>query len=232
MRRILHLDSSPKSGSFSRQGSALVLARLTALHPGAEVLRRDLGLAPPPHVDAAFDRAMRLEEAARSAEDRAALALSEVLIGELEATDAVVLGTPMHNYTVPSCLKAWIDHVLRPRRGFAFGPQGKVGLLADRPTFVVTAAGGAHGGPGEQPDFLTPYLRAAFGTLGIHDVHILSLQGTTRGGDPMAQVGPWLDRLIGQAAACPSNAATGGVVGSASVSSTGAAALPSRSRQT
>jgi FMN-dependent NADH-azoreductase len=49
------------------------------------------------------------------------------LIAELDAADAVVIGTPMHNYTLPSTLKAWIDHVVRVRRSFAITPDGKVG---------------------------------------------------------------------------------------------------------
>ncbi|MBN8892447.1 MAG: hypothetical protein ABT00_14685 [Bordetella sp. SCN 68-11] len=197
IRRILHLDCSPKPGSFSRRASALVMARLAVLHPEAEVLRRDLGLAPPPHVDAAFDMAMRMPAEARGPADHAALALSEVLIGEIEATDALVIGTPMHNYTVPSCLKAWLDHVVRPRRAFGFGPQGKFGLLVDRPGYIVTAAGGAHGGAGEQPDFLVPYLRAILATIGIRSVRVLSLQGTTRGGgDPMGEAAAWLDAVL------------------------------------
>lgn len=196
MRRILLIEASPRPEAFSRRAAALLLARLQALHPGAECLRRDLARTPPPPIDAAFDRAMRLPEAYRTAEDHAALAVSETLIGELEATDGLVIATPMHNYTVPAVLKCWIDQVVRPRRSFGFGPNGKYGLLADRPCFLVTAAGGQHG-PGAQPDFLVPYLRAVLGTIGIHTVDVLSLQGTTRGGtDPMAEAARWVEEKV------------------------------------
>ena len=47
---------------------------------------------------------------------------SEELIAELESSDFVVIGTPMHNFTVPSALKAWIDHVVRVRRTFTVTP--------------------------------------------------------------------------------------------------------------
>ena len=43
---------------------------------------------------------------------------SEELIQELESSDFVVIGTPVHNFTVPSALKAWIDHIVRIRRTF------------------------------------------------------------------------------------------------------------------
>lgn len=197
MRRILVVEASPRAESVSRRAAAVLLDRLRGLYPEAAFLRRDLAREPPPPIDAAFDRAMRLPETERSAADRAALAASEALIGELETTDGLVIATPMHNYTVPAALKTWIDQVVRPRRSFGFGPNGKFGLLADRPCFLITAAGGRHGGAGEQPDFLVPYLRAILGTIGIHDVQALPLQGTTRGGpDPMAEVAPWLDRVL------------------------------------
>ena len=55
---------------------------------------------------------------------------SEELIQELESSDIVVIGTPMHNFTVPSALKAWIDHIVRVRRTFKVTTEGKVGLAA------------------------------------------------------------------------------------------------------
>ena len=66
-------------------------------------------------------------------DDDPRFALSEYLIAELDAADIVVIGTPMNNFTVPSTLKAWIDHIVRIRRTFRSTPAGKVGLLRDRP---------------------------------------------------------------------------------------------------
>jgi Flavodoxin-like fold/Cupin len=60
---------------------------------------------------------------------KGALDLSEMLIQEVEAADVIVIGTPMHNLTVPSVLKAWIDRILRAGRTFKSTPAGKVGML-------------------------------------------------------------------------------------------------------
>ncbi|WP_244149820.1 NAD(P)H-dependent oxidoreductase [Xenorhabdus thuongxuanensis] len=68
-----------------------------------------------------------------------ALALSEVLINELDAADVVLLSLPLHNFAVPSVLKSWIDHVVRPDRTFRSTGIGKVGLLRDRPVCVLLA---------------------------------------------------------------------------------------------
>ena len=84
---------------------------------------------------------------------------SEELIHELENSDCVVIGTPMHNFTVPSALKAWIDHIVRVRRTFHVTREGKVGMLRDRPVFVAVSSGGRYSGEhAHQPDFLTSYL--------------------------------------------------------------------------
>ncbi|CAM2154948.1 FMN-dependent NADH:quinone oxidoreductase 4 [Pararobbsia alpina] len=109
---------------------------------------------------------------------------SERLICELESTDVLVINTPVHNFTVPASLKLWIDHVLRIGRTFVPTPDGKVGLMKDRPTIVIVGSGGFHVGErARQPDFLTPYVTHALGSIGIKDVRYIRLQGLVYGPD-------------------------------------------------
>jgi FMN-dependent NADH-azoreductase len=125
------------------------------------------------------------------------MALSEKLIQELESADFVVIGTPMHNFTVPSALKAWIDHVVRARRTFNVTPAGKLGLLHDRPVFVAISSGGRFSGErARQPDFLTPYLEAVLGIIGLHDLTFFSVQGTASGPDAVAQARARIDQAL------------------------------------
>ena len=57
-----------------------------------------------------------------------------------------------------------------------------LGLLRDRRVIVVASHGGYCGdAPAGQPDFLTPYLRTIFGTIGIREIHFLRLEGLSRG---------------------------------------------------
>lgn len=170
MKTLLVVECSPRlRQSVSRAASAGLVERLCQSNPDLRVVRRDVARDPPSLVDEAFIEAMQVPASARSPTQRAALAQSERLISELEDSDALVLSTPMHNFTVPAGLKAWIDQVLRVDRSFRRTPKGKVGLLANRPTYVVVAAGGALTGErAKQPDFLTPYLETVLNTLGIH----------------------------------------------------------------
>lgn len=125
------------------------------------------------------------------------MAHSEELVQELESSDFVVIGTPMHNLTVPSALKAWIDHVVRARRTFNITPAGKVGTLRDRPVFVAISSGGRFSGErARQPDFLTPYLTTILGTIGLHDLAFFSVQGTGSGPDAVAEARAQSDQAL------------------------------------
>jgi FMN-dependent NADH-azoreductase len=182
MHSIRYISCTPKNvGSISLHFAEEVLARLRQCHPQAAVQRRDLARNPPPFVDAGFCEAIL-----DPGEPAAAFEHSEALIQELEQAEAVVIATPMHNYSVPAVLKAWVDQVVRTHRSFASTPAGKVGKLHDHPVFIVIASGGwfsgaAPTGTPAQPDFLTPYLRAVLNTIGLHDIHILAVEGVSRG---------------------------------------------------
>lgn len=106
--------------------------------------------------------------------------MSEALIQEVEAADVLVIGTPMNNFTVPSVLKAWIDQILRMGRSMGVTAAGqKVGLLENKPVYVGIASGGVFTGDhAKQPDFLTPYLKAAFACVGMTSLQFLPLQAT------------------------------------------------------
>jgi FMN-dependent NADH-azoreductase len=175
---ILHIDCSPRPDSHSRKLSAAIIDKLLELMPDASISRRDLGAHPLAH--AAPDYATTLSSPATLAAPlKGSLDLSETLIGEVEDADAIVIGTPMHNLTVPSVLKAWIDQILRAGRTFKSTPGGKVGMLRDRPVFVGIASGGTFSGErGNQPDFLTPYLSVVLGSTGLKSIQFFSVQAT------------------------------------------------------
>jgi FMN-dependent NADH-azoreductase len=125
------------------------------------------------------------------------MAQSEALIRELESSDCVVIGTPMHNLTAPSTLKAWIDHVVRARRTFAMTAAGKVGALRDRPVFVAIASGGWFSGEhARQPDFLTPYLRTILDMIGLTDLTFFSVEGTGSGLEAVAEARAETDEAL------------------------------------
>ncbi|MFD0985872.1 FMN-dependent NADH-azoreductase [Methyloligella solikamskensis] len=178
---ILHVSASPRgTRSHSRKIGSILVERLQAAAPG-EVTRRDLAISPPPFPDSGFVEASLRPDGLRSPGSQQTLETSETLIRELETAAAVVLDMPIHNFTVPAVLKAWIDMVVCPGRTFRLTPDGKLGMLADRPVVLIVACGGClTGPPPSNSDFATPYLRHIFATIGIHDVAILLMEGLSR----------------------------------------------------
>jgi FMN-dependent NADH-azoreductase len=175
---ILRIDGSARyDGSVSRELADETVQHLMAEHPGARVLHRDLG-AGLPLIDAAWVAANFTDPAERDAGQRAALALSDTLIDELRAADAVVMAVPMYNFGVPASVKAWVDLVCRARVTFRYTADGPEGLLPDRPVYLLLATGGVPAG--SAVDFASGYLRHIWGFLGISDVRLVAADGLNR----------------------------------------------------
>lgn len=168
MTHILHIDASANlMDSVSRAASAKIVADL-----GASVTHRDLTTDVLPQIDGAWAAARLTESATRSPEDTARLALSDVLVAELQAADTIVIGTPIYNFTSPASLKAWMDLVARPRVTFHYTENGPEGLLSGKKAIIAVASGGVP--IGSDMDFLTPHLRHFLGFIGITDVEFVT----------------------------------------------------------
>lgn len=195
MRKILHVSCSPRGrAAESYRLSQKIIGLLLQRDANATVIDRVIGGGAISHIDE--DYAISQSSPA-DVSQRGTMARSEELVQELESSDFVVIGTPMHNLTVPSTLKAWIDHVVRARRTFNITTSGKVGTLHDRPVFVAIASGGRFSGErARQPDFLTPYLTAILGMIGLHDLTFFSVQGTGAGSDAAAEARSRTDQAL------------------------------------
>ncbi|MFI9360177.1 FMN-dependent NADH-azoreductase [Kitasatospora sp. NPDC053057] len=161
MPTLLHIDSSALTdGSVSREVTAAFRAAWEAEHPGGTVIHRDLAADPIPHLEAAGITAGYLPAEARNAEQAAAFALREQLMVELESADAVLIGSPMYNFTIPSTLKAWLDQVILMGRTAGEAPSAK-----GTPVTVVASRGGSYapGAPREPFEFVTTYLEKVLG---------------------------------------------------------------------
>lgn len=177
MKKILRVSFSPRGqASESYRLSQKIVDQLLQKEPDAQVVDRDLGNGSIAHVDGSYAVS---QGGPTDVSREGSMAHSEELIKDLETADFVVISTPMHNLSIPSTLKAWIDHVVRVRRTFNITPAGKVGTLGGRPVFVAIASGGRYSGErANQPDFLTPYLSVILGMIGLQDLTFFSVQGT------------------------------------------------------
>lgn len=176
MATLLHIDSSARDGSFSRQLSSAFVQSFVEALPGTQVVRRDLVVTPPPFVDAAF-----LANAFLPPDQRqpGALATSDALTAEFVAADVVVVGMPMYNWGVPAIVKAWIDQIVRAGLTFSMGSDGLKGLV--NPDKQVVALVSRNGGflPGEpfaQANFQDGHFDGVMKFMGVRETRLEALQ--------------------------------------------------------
>ncbi|TAH12437.1 MAG: FMN-dependent NADH-azoreductase [Curvibacter sp.] len=177
----LVIKSSPSGErSVSRLLLDDLLRQRSTTHPGEHVVTRDLVAmgAALPHVDSVFAQAIFIPPSERSAEQQRGLKLSDELADELLAAQTIIIATPMYNRTVPSSLKAWIDHIVRPGLTFTYDEEGRKGLLAGKKAILLCATGGVYStGAGTAEDFLVPYLQCILEFMGITDVEVYRAEG-------------------------------------------------------
>ncbi|MFD5397180.1 FMN-dependent NADH-azoreductase [Streptomyces sp. NPDC127097] len=167
MATLLLIDSSvfPEGGSASRSVTAAFRKAWEDQHPDGTVIHRDLAADPLPHLDGAGASAAFSDPAAHTPEQQAAFALRIELVEELERADAIVIGAPMYNFTIPSTLKAWLDQVIIMGRTAGEQPSAK-----GTPVTVVASRGGSYapGTPREPFEYVQNYLAAVLnGGLGL-----------------------------------------------------------------
>lgn len=183
MSRLLAINSSANTGdSVSRILIDSAVSQILAAAPGTEVVRRDLGANPVPHLTTANLAGVRGTPS--TADELSARALSDELIAELKAADTVVIAAPMYNFSVPTSLRSWFDFVLRAGETFKYSEAGPEGLLKGKKVIVLTSRGGLYSeGPGAAADFQEPYLRHLFGFVGITDVTFIHAEKIGYGPD-------------------------------------------------
>jgi FMN-dependent NADH-azoreductase len=189
MPTLLHIDSSPRSASVSSKLAASFVERWKAQNPSGTVIHHNTAFEQIPYVDEATIAAFYTPAESLTVEQKQKLALSDKLIDELLAADVLVLGVPMWNFGIPASLKAWIDQIVRVGRTFAYTATGVAPLLpAGKKLYVFSSRGGSYaaGTPFHPYDQQEPYLRAAFGFLGIPEIEFVYAENQGRGGDAPA----------------------------------------------
>ncbi len=140
MMTLLRLDSSAAGPESRSRALTRAFAKAWLVgHDDRRVIARDLHADPLPHLpSAALHWAPGLVAGDRPAawERR-----QRELIDELLAADVLVVGVPLYNYSMPSTLKAWVDHVHVP--GVTAGMPRLP--LAGRHAVLISARGGRYG---------------------------------------------------------------------------------------
>ncbi|AZC16035.1 FMN-dependent NADH-azoreductase [Pseudomonas sp. CMR5c] len=186
MSKVLVVHGSPRGErSHSRRLAEVLLQAWQAANPQGSLTRREVGRGAIPHVSEAFiAAAFYPQPEARPLSMQADLALSDELVGELFEHQRLVISAPMHNFSVPSGIKAWVDHIVR--LGLTFDTQLDNGvahyqpLVLGKKVLVITSRGGGGFGPGGEHEAMNHadrWLRTALGFMGIDDVTVIAAEG-------------------------------------------------------
>src|SRR5688572_292888 len=165
--KILNVQSSASmERSLSRKLSYNFLNDLQKRIGHIEIDELDLVNNPPPlmtpdWIAGAFSKTLLTEQ------QRSALAQSDEYIRQVEATDLIVIGTPMYNYGMPAALKAWFDQIARINKTFSFdlsrGDFPIAPILSGKKLVVFTSSGEfdfQKGGAREAMDHLVPHIKS------------------------------------------------------------------------
>ena len=182
--KILHIDSSILGEhSVSRKLSAAIVRRLASLATTATVTYRDLASNPIPQFSPAL--AQNVAGVAPAPKDRPDVTIVEQVLEEVLAADAIVIGAPMYNFSVPSQLKSWLDALVVPGKTFRYSANGAEGLLGGKRVVIASSRGGFYG-PDNAAEHQESLLRSLLGFVGVTDIEIVRAEGVRMGEEEAA----------------------------------------------
>ena len=177
--KILNLISSPRGAeSFSIKLGNAIVAKLEAANPHSTVKVHDLTNPPFPHLEEVHLQSFFTPAEAHTPDMATAIKHSDRALEELMDADTIVIGAPLYNFGISSTLKAWIDHIVRPGKTFAYSDKGPQGLVKNKKVYIAISSGGVYSeGPMKSHDFVEPYLRTMLGFLGMTNLTVYRVEG-------------------------------------------------------
>ncbi len=146
-----------------------------------QIIKHDLAQEQTPHLDAEWIAALNTPVEQRSPEQQRRVDFSDRLISEVKQADILVIGAPMYNFSVPSVLKAWFDHITRAGVTFTYAEGQQRGLLTGKTAYVVSTRGGLH--KDKPTDAQIPFIKTILNFIGIDDIHVIYAEGLNMGGE-------------------------------------------------
>lgn len=179
MKHILHLKSSIQGKeSYSIKLGYAIVEKIQNKYPGSILQETNLVDLEIPHLSPAVLRTFFIPADQLTEEEKEFIRFSDELVKQLLAADIIVIGAPLINFTIPTPLKAWIDHITRAGITFGYSENGPVGKVTGKKIYVAMSSAGVYSeGPGKANDFVAPYLKAFLGFLGMTDLTVFRAEG-------------------------------------------------------
>lgn len=186
MPTLLRLDTSPRvQGSHSRNVGDYLEQKWLEKYPEYTVVRRDLGVNPPPiPLDAVIKGHFAHAKGEDTPELHEVLKVSNELTEEYINSDVLLVTVPMYNFGPPASYKSWMDHIVRKDIFFGQDENAElVPLLSPQKRIFITAAYGIpfSGSPLAHLDTMKTNMTAVFEICGVPNdrIHYISAEGTS-----------------------------------------------------
>ena len=181
--QILRIDSATTGDqSITRKLTGKLLDRFKTQNEGATVVERDLVAEPLAHIDPITTAAIRTPPHTHEEAVQAAYPEQRAVLDEFLASDVVIVGAPMYNFTIPSQLKAWLDRLGVPGVTFKYSENGPEGLAGGRKVVMASARGGSYDND-SMAENQESLLKTFFGFIGIDDVPIVRVENAGFGAE-------------------------------------------------
>lgn len=168
--KILKINSSIQTDkSVGRKLVDQLVSRFT--NNEKKIIERDLAMGLP-LLTQDMVNAFYTPEDKRTDDQNEELALSNLLITEIEDSEIIVMGIPIYNFSVPASVKAYFDLIARVGVTFKYTNEGPVGLFENKKVYVIVTSGGTPFMGDE--DFASSYIMHFLGFIGITDVNFIS----------------------------------------------------------
>lgn len=192
MTNILLIQASPRQERSVSNRFGKRLAEGLSKRFDSDLVELDLWKETLPDMNGSLASAKyaRLQGKALSPQQAEAWGAVAAMISQLAAASALVVATPMWNFSIPYKLKQYIDIVTQPGLSFAFDPAtGYIPLLSNKPNYVVLSSAGDYrsGSSRDRPDLATPYLRAALSFIGFRSTVFVPVGPTVASREDVAR---------------------------------------------
>mgnify|MGYP000165043083 CR=1 FL=1 len=189
-KNILIIKSSPAlEQSVSNEMADFFMAQFASKEADYTFTIRDLAKTPAPVYSPEILNAFYTPLDQLSDEQARLVAPSLTYIEEIKSADLIVIASPMHNFSVTSLLKNYIDQICRMGLTFKYSEAGPEGLLKDKQALIISTAGGDFiSEASRHKDFQAPYLNHVLNFIGINDVKRIAVHKLGLGDEVAAQV--------------------------------------------
>jgi len=183
MKNVLYIKSSPRGDeSFSTKLAEELIKKIEDKYGELYITKLDFAQRPPSHLSGQHLGAIFTPVEHQSDEQKDCLKESDTYVEQLKANDTIIISYPVWNFLVPSCLKAWIDQIVRTGVTFHYNGHVPEGLITGKKVYLVLARGGMYPDVFDNNidslyDFSIQYMQTVLSYIGMKDVVVIKADG-------------------------------------------------------